>query len=116
MVFDLQKAMSHLEQSQSFQSIKLLFSPSEQSLPVHISEHKQKPSFIVPLFSHFRGAVVVTAVVVVIMVIVLVVLEIVDGGRVEVVVPVELAMGGADVTELFEMSVVGKVVVAGSVV
>lgn len=58
----------------------------------------------------------VTAVVVVIMAIVLVVLGIVDGGRVEVVVPVKLAMGGADVTELFEMSVVGKVVVAGSVV
>lgn len=58
----------------------------------------------------------VTAVVVVVMAIVLVVIGIVDGGRVEVVVFVELVMGGADVTELFEMSVVGEVVVAGSVV
>lgn len=58
----------------------------------------------------------VLVVVVVVVVIVLVVLGVVDGGRVEVVVLVELAMGGADVAELFKMSVVGKVIVAGSVV
>lgn len=88
----------------------------------------QEPSFSVPLFSHFRGAIVVTVVVVAVVVVAVVVAVVVvlgekmfavvfgtvNGVGVEVVVAVKLIMGGADVMEVLEMSAFEKVVVEKS--